>query len=141
MRRALGAWLAKIADALLAEPAAAAPPSKTLREQMAEKGLDALGRPANGSVGIDLSIGEAKALNESGCLCTVRFLYVDANGAYSERSVDVTDIDDFYFYGFCHLRHDFRQFAWDRVQEEMVMVSTGEVLSADMLRARLSLPS
>ncbi|WBL59230.1 hypothetical protein LQF05_15055 [Stutzerimonas stutzeri] len=116
--------------------------SATLRDVLAQEHLDILGRP----------IGEAKpkeALpplqfaarqpppDDIDELFTAAFTYLDRHGNRTHRVVTVCISDDEYFAGYCHLRSDYRTFAWEHVVGD-VSLSSGEVLAAEDLRVQFA---
>lgn len=60
---------------------------------------------------------------------TIQFGYTDNDGNYSYRTVDIKKLDSEYLEAFCHKRQDMRTFRLDRMHNEIVDVSTGEILS------------
>lgn len=55
----------------------------------------------------------------------ISFIYKDANGNLSERTVKPILIDDAYIQGFCHSRQDIRTFRTDRIIGNITMNSKG----------------
>ncbi len=62
-------------------------------------------------------------------LRTIEFSYKNADGEPSRRAVDVKRKEWDYFSGFCHLRRENRTFRYDRIEGEVVVVDTGEIIS------------
>lgn len=67
----------------------------------------------------------------------VGFEYEDSNGDYSSRTVDVDQVGDEHFAGWCHLRNGERTFRFDRVLGQLKIIQTGEKLVPEDLQARL----
>lgn len=58
----------------------------------------------------------------------VAFSYVNSKGESSFRDVDVKSFDGEYLEGYCHLSRKFKTFRLDRVEGEIIMRETGEVI-------------
>ncbi len=70
-------------------------------------------------------------------LARVEFDYVDADGNFSSRRVNVFGVDKYRFEGYCHTARNLRTFLIERVQGEVMDVSTGELLPAAKWAATL----
>lgn len=62
-------------------------------------------------------------------LARIEFSYIDAEGEFSHRSVNVFAVDARRFEGYCHVAHATRTFLVERVQGDVVDLDTGEVLA------------
>ena len=62
---------------------------------------------------------------------TVEFSYTNAEGVGSKRIVDVKEKKEEYFSGYCHFRNEKRTFRYDRIDGDIVIISTGEVVSPE----------
>jgi predicted DNA-binding transcriptional regulator YafY len=63
------------------------------------------------------------------------FTYIDARGYRTDRVVSVVICDEEFFAGYCHLRGDYRTFAWDCIDGE-IMLDSGYLFSAEALKAQ-----
>lgn len=63
-------------------------------------------------------------------LDVVMFRYRDREGSETERTVNVTGMDEEKFEGWCHARRAPRTFRLDRVRGRVTSIETGEVRSA-----------
>ncbi|SUW63532.1 Uncharacterised protein [Buttiauxella agrestis] len=67
---------------------------------------------------------------DAGGLKNIAFNYVNANGESSFRDVDVKKCDGNYIEGYCHLSHKFKTFRIDRVEGDVILRDTGEMMNA-----------
>lgn len=70
-------------------------------------------------------------------LFTAAFIYIDARGYRTDRVVSVVICDDEFFAGYCHLRHDYRTFAWRHIDGTLILES-GESVTPAQLQAQYS---
>jgi hypothetical protein len=82
---------------------------------------------------------KAKTPAKQRVLDTVRFVYRDADGNTTERTVDMTTgIRGEHFHAWCHMRREERTFHFDRIQSgEVIRVTTGEVIAFAEWRKQL----
>lgn len=62
-------------------------------------------------------------------LTHIAFNYVNASGERSFRDVDVKKFDGQFIEGYCHLSNAFKTFRLDRVEGDIILRSTGEVIN------------
>lgn len=60
---------------------------------------------------------------------TIQFWYTDFEGNLSHRIVDVKELDDEYLEAYCHEKEDWRTFRVERIDDEIVDINTGEILT------------
>ncbi|WP_416041935.1 hypothetical protein [Edwardsiella ictaluri] len=66
-----------------------------------------------------------KKILESG---RISFDYIDVDGNYTSREIDISDVDSVYLKGYCYLSNGYRTFRIDRIQGDIVCRDTGEIL-------------
>jgi len=66
-------------------------------------------------------------------LGTVAFIYEDADGDITHRTVTIHSVDSTYLKGECHDRVAERTFRLDRIIGDVVNLETGEILRAKSL--------
>lgn len=60
---------------------------------------------------------------------TIQFWYTDFEGNLTHRTVDVKKLDSEYLEAYCHDREDMRTFRVERIDDEIIDLSTGEILT------------
>ena len=58
----------------------------------------------------------------------IAFAYTNADGVSSFRDVDVTEFDGQYIEGYCHLSCSLKTFRLDRIDGDVILRSTGEIM-------------
>lgn len=90
---------------------------KTLRELMAEQGLDENGRKL-----------ESTGAQRAAVICSVEFSYDCANGSPGHTVLKVVRLDAKAFHGFSPQTGEMLSFPWSRVRGLMRLVDSGEML-------------
>lgn len=80
-------------------------------------------------------LGAVEKTDNSERLFKAAFTYTDARDYRTERVVSVVICDEEFFAGYCHLRGDYRTFAWHHVDGEIILDS-GCLTNADELKAQ-----
>lgn len=64
-------------------------------------------------------------------LTEVAFFYVNGSGESSFRDMDVKKFDGQYIEGYCHLSRAFKTFRLDRIEGDVIIRGTGEMMDAN----------
>ncbi|MBH3356075.1 hypothetical protein I5Q19_20130 [Pseudomonas stutzeri] len=81
----------------------------------------------------DLTAKPGRAMRTGWSLGTVAFIYEDADGDITHRTVTIHSVDSTYLKGECHDRVAERTFRLDRIIGDVVNLETGEILRAKSL--------
>lgn len=72
-------------------------------------------------------------------LFTMEFSYLGRTGQYTRRAVGVQVCDPEFFAGHCHLRNEYRTFAWNNIQGFVRLLESKEIVEVGEARARFTL--
>ncbi|SDS40564.1 hypothetical protein [Pseudomonas oryzae] len=107
-------------------------PDKTLKELMAEQGLDENGRKRDPSP-IPPQTGP-----QNDVICIVEFSYDGANGSPGHTVLGVVRLDDRAFHGLCPRSGEMLSFPWSKVRGLVRLVDSGEMIEPRDVVARYS---
>ncbi|POE19274.1 MULTISPECIES: WYL domain-containing protein [Pectobacterium] len=98
---------------------------KVKKEIAALRKFGSSSKPVSASGFNNNQSSEHDGMHETQC---ISFSYVDSIGNHTRREVDVESVDDEYIYGYCHLVGDTRTFLLNRIEGNIIVIDTGELL-------------
>ncbi|MEI7343815.1 MULTISPECIES: WYL domain-containing protein [Pectobacterium] len=99
--------------------------NKVKKEIAALRKLGSANKPLSASTFNNNQSSEEVGMYGTQCIA---FSYVDSTGNQTRREVDVESVDGEYVYGYCHLAGDTRTFLLNRIEGNIIVMDTGELL-------------